>query len=226
MGNLKLTVQGRFCFNQGWLALFFCRKVHLHQSMDPAHSQIILSCFQAAELADERIEGFLKDWNPVQFSHKELITEAGQIERRLFVVISGVHAIYYPDRDGNRVVIGFAFDGSHSGVYDSFIDQSPSSYFLQSLTPSIAYWVSHESYLKWFDTYPGFDRWGRIVHGKLLIGRVERELELTTLSSEERFVKFMRRCPEPLHRIPQKWLASYLNMTPETFSRLMNSVAW
>lgn len=195
-------------------------------NMDAHHADVILHAFKDASLSSEDAERFLGDWKPAEFGRNELITEPGSVERRFFVMISGVHAIYFLDRDGNRIVIGFAFDGSYSGVYDSYMNQTPSNFFLQSLTPSSVYYADHQAYSSWFDSYPGFDRWGRLVHGQILFGRVEREMELTTLSSEERFVRFMRRCPEPLRKIPQKWLASYLNMTPETFSRLMNSVAW
>ena len=58
----------------------------------------------------------------------------------------------------------------------------------------------------------------------MLIGRGKREIELLTLSAEERYINFMRRCPKVLLQIPQKYLASYLNMKPETFSRLRASV--
>ena len=71
-----------------------------------------------------------------------------------------------------------------------------------------------------FETYPEFDKWGRVVHLQLLVGRVNREVELITKSSKERYETFIKRCPPELDRIPQKYLAWYLNMSPETFSRM------
>jgi CRP-like cAMP-binding protein len=40
------------------------------------------------------------------------------------------------------------------------------------------------------------------------------------LDTRERFLQFVERNPELVQRVPQKYLASYLNMKPETFSRL------
>ncbi len=195
-------------------------------SMEELHKQIILNAFKDAELSEEHAQEFLGLWKPVAISKHTLMTEVGKVERRFYVVIKGVQAVYLLDRKGNKVVIGFSFDGSYSGIYDSFVDREPSGYFLEALTDSELYYISPDEYDALFDKYPGFDRWGRIVHGFLLKGRVQRELEISTLTSEERFKLFMKRCPQQLRQIPQKYLAAYLNMTPETFSRLMNSVTW
>jgi hypothetical protein len=40
----------------------------------------------------------------------------------------------------------------------------------------------------------------------------------------ERFIYFVNRNPELLQRVPQKYLASYLNIKPETFSRFKHLV--
>lgn len=174
----------------------------------------------------EEEERFLEMWRPIEFKRNTFMTEAGSIERRFYVVINGVQAVYFLDQKGKKVVIGFSFNGSYSGIYDSFMDVEPSGFFLETMTDSELYYITRDQYESLFSEFKGFDRWGRIVHGELLRGRVKRELELSTMTSEERFRIFMKRCPKPLREIPQKYLASYLNMTPETFSRLFNKVTW
>lgn len=80
--------------------------------------------------------------------------------------------------------------------------------------------MNKANYDRLFELYPEFNYWGRIVHQELLIGRVKREVELITMTSRERYDSFMERCPKELLQIPQKYLAWYLNMSPETYSRL------
>ncbi len=48
--------------------------------------------------------------------------------------------------------------------------------------------------------------------------------ELLELSQKERFLKFVNRHPELLKRVPQKHLATYLNIKPETFSRYKHMI--
>jgi CRP-like cAMP-binding protein len=187
----------------------------------PTHVfEIIQSAFQPLSLDAEKHYGFFSFWEAVEFSRHQFITEAGKTEKAFYVVESGVQAIYILDLKGNKNVIGFSFDGSFSGIYDSFLYKKPSAYFLEALTPSKLWKISKANYDQLFELYPEFDRWGRIIHADLLVGRVQREIELTTLTAKERFQLFIDRCPDELRTIPQKYLASYLNMTAETFSRL------
>ncbi|MFY0600595.1 MAG: Crp/Fnr family transcriptional regulator [Cyclobacteriaceae bacterium] len=155
-----------------------------------------------------------------EFSTKEFIVEAGNVGKYFYFVQSGVQAMYLINRKGEKVVLGFSFGGSLSGVYDSFLYQKPSDYFLEALTPSRLIGINLENYKKLFDLFPEFNRWRIDFMESILFGRGKREVEMLTLTAKERFDVFMKRCPDELLQIPQKYLASYLNMKPETFSRL------
>ncbi|MFT4602443.1 MAG: CRP-like cAMP-binding protein [Arenicella sp.] len=185
--------------------------------------QLIQNAFKPIDFTQDDYSCFYNMWTACEFEKGEIITDIDQIERNFYIVIRGVQVVYVIDKNGTEKVIGFSFDHSFSGIYDSYIHSKPSKYILKSLTPSKMIKLSKSNYDSLFDTYPAFDRWGRIAHQELLIGRVNREIELITLSANERFEQFMSRCPKPLLGIPQKYLASYLNMTAETFSRMRKS---
>jgi CRP-like cAMP-binding protein len=187
------------------------------------YESLLKNAFAPTELDLSTHEFFFNCWEEVAYKRGDFITEAGKIEKYFYVVIEGVQAIYILTPNGEKKVIGFSFDGSFSGVYDSFIKQNESHYFLEALTPTRMIRMNFKDYEQLFELYREFDKWGRVVHQELLIGRVQREVELITLSAKERFDVFMKRCPEKLLEIPQKLIASYLNMTPETFSRLRAS---
>lgn len=189
------------------------------------HEELIINAFSPLHLSCASHPDFFEMWQEVSFKKHELITEYGKKEAFFYIVINGVQAIQLMSADGEEKVLGFSYDGSFSGVYDSFLQESISSYNLVALTNSKLLRVRKKDYDSWFEQYPEFDRWGRIAHQNLLMGRVQREVELISLSAKERFEKFMERCPDPLKLIPQKYLASYLNMTPETFSRLRAQIS-
>ncbi len=189
------------------------------------HDNLIINAFRPLQLDKKSFPYVFENWEDVDFEKGELITQPGQIENSFYIVISGVQCIYILTKEGEKKVIGFSFDGSFSGVYDSFLKQTPSHYYLEALTASKLIRISKTVYDQFFEMYPDFNYWGRIAHQELLIGRVQREIELVTLSAKERFEKFSERCPKPLLQIPQKYLASYLNMTPETYSRMRKSIS-
>ncbi|PRX56803.1 Crp/Fnr family transcriptional regulator [Flagellimonas meridianipacifica] len=165
-------------------------------------------------------------WVEKTFNQYDIITEAGSIEHYFYFVLEGVQALYILNEKGQKVVLGFSYTGSPSGVFDSFIAQTASSTFLEALKPSTLLGIHLSDYHHLFEKHPEFHKWGHLFFQNVLFGRLFREVELLTMSAEQRYVTFMQRCPEELKVIPQKYLASYLNMKPETFSRLRASVTY
>ena len=122
------------------------------------------------------------------------------------------------------MVLGFSYEGNFSGIYDSFLQGTPSDFFLEALTGTRMLAIKLSQYQFLFERYPEFNLWRKTFVENILFGRIRREVEILTKSADERYADFMRRCPEALKQIPQKYLASYLNLKPETFSRLRASV--
>ncbi|MEI9808160.1 MAG: hypothetical protein WDO16_09940 [Bacteroidota bacterium] len=44
-------------------------------------------------------------------------------------------------------------------------------------------------------------------------------MQMVKMTPRERFLNFVMKNPDLMQRVPQKYLASYLNIKPETFSR-------
>lgn len=194
--------------------------------MEPESNAFLKSFFKDISLSAVEENHFLSLWKVLNFKQNDLITEAGSIERYFYVVMKGVQAIYLLDKKGEKVVLGFSYMGSPSGVFDSFIEQKPSDTFLEALKPSALLAISRTDYLSLFNRFPQFHKWAHHFFRDILFGRLFREVELLTMTAEERYIAFMKRCPKELSVIPQKYLASYLNMKPETFSRLRRSTAY
>lgn len=192
--------------------------------LDEDSIKLIKETFKGVEIPEERESEFLSFWKEYTFSKKEIITGMHDIEKKLYLVKKGVQVIYLWNRGGEMVVLGFTFDGSLSGVYDSLLTRTPSKYDLLALSDSELLGINYEDYLRLFDLASGFEKWFRLFNQSILFGRHSREVELLTLNASERYRAFMKRCPDQLKEIPQKYLASYLNMKPETFSRLRASV--
>jgi hypothetical protein len=67
-------------------------------------------------------------------------------------------------------------------------------------------------------------RLGRLVITATMVLKDKWLSQLVKLSPRERFISFVTKHPELMQRVPQKYLASYLNIKPETFSRFKHLV--
>ncbi|MCY1222048.1 hypothetical protein D9M69_651860 [compost metagenome] len=64
--------------------------------------------------------------------------------------------------------------------------------------------------------------WAEILED-LVLQQIEREKDLLTHSPKERYERVLKRSPQLFQEIPNKHIANYLRMTPETLSRLKKS---
>ena len=176
--------------------------------------------FPYVDFTAEFERAFRAMWEEKVFKKGDFVTEAGRKERYFYFVFSGVQSIYLIEHKGDRIVFGFTYKGDFSGVYASFVADDISDYFLECLSDSRLYAINRANYFNLFEQHPSFNKWGRLFYQQILLGRHKREVELLMLTAKERYLKFIKRCPDELRNIPQKFLASYLYMKPETISRM------
>jgi hypothetical protein len=67
---------------------------------------------------------------------------------------------------------------------------------------------------------PNAEELGRLIITYMFIKKDNRYYSQLKNTTRERFLEYMTQHPHMLQRVPQKVLASYLNIKPETFSRL------
>lgn len=158
-------------------------------------------------------------WQERAFAKGALVTQVGLVENWFYIVKSGVQRLSFP-HDGEDISVGFSYDGSWCGAYDSFVSGKTSRFDVLALTDSILIGISRVDLLALYDRLPVMDRFGRLIMEELLVGRATREIEQLSLSAEERYNRMLMRNPRILQLVPQKDIASYLRMKPETFSRL------
>ncbi|TXI82176.1 MAG: Crp/Fnr family transcriptional regulator [Flavobacteriales bacterium] len=158
-------------------------------------------------------------WREHAFSRGAYICMVGQVEQYFYIVQTGVQRLSFP-HDGNDICVGFAYDGSWSGEYTSFVTRTPARFDVLAMTDSVLWGIRYDDLQRLFRELPVMERFGRLILEELLVGRALREIEQLSMSAEERYDRLVERSPHLLQLASQKDIASYLRMTPETFSRL------
>ena len=179
--------------------------------------------FKKVAFPEETWEDFAQHWELVSHPKNTLLTKPGQVEQYIYFVEDGVQRGYHLV-DGEEICVAFSFDHSYSGVVDSFITQTPAKYYLETISDSVLLRLSHHNLQELFQRHHTVERWGRLIAEDILVGKANREVAILSYTAEERYRRLMTQSPRCIQLIPQKYLASYLRMTPETFSRLRRKV--
>jgi len=174
--------------------------------------------FSSQTLSEEIWDEFTQDWEEISLGRKQFLTQPGEIERYLYVVLEGVQRGYCLQGE-REITVAFTYAPSYSGIPESFLSQQPSAYFLETLTDSRFLRISRESLSVLCNRHHMVERWARLIAEAVLIGMATRQREIMAFSAGEKFEAFMSRSRHLLQQIPHKYIASYLAMQPETFSR-------
>ena len=158
-----------------------------------------------------------------QFKKKEMITVAGEIERYLNFVVKGLARKYF--RNGaEELITQISLEGHIIHAQGSFHRQRPSHYFVEAIEPTTLISIDYDALNNIFSTNAKMERMGRLVSTDILVLNDRWQMMLLKMTPRERFLDFVERNAELMQRTPQKFLASLLNIQPETFSRFKHLI--
>lgn len=174
-------------------------------------------------LSTGAMESLLSKFKTVEYPRRALLTEAGQTERYLYFVLEGLQRSYFIHNDKD-ITFQFTYAGDFTGVPESFLLQKPSRFYLECLSPSRLLRLAYPDLQKLSDTYPELSDYRRRGVEYVLDRIILQQQNLMAMNAEERLQAFLQRSGHLLQQIPQKYIASYLNMSEATFSKLLNNV--
>ena len=125
-------------------------------------------------------------------------------------------------KDNNFVCIDLCYEGDFFGDYMSFLIQQPSPLEVVTFESSEIFRISHSEFIKLsFNTEFG-DKICRFAAEGLLIHKQDQQINLLIKSVVQRYEELLKKQPNISLRTPQKHIASYLGITPQSLSRIRN----
>lgn len=172
---------------------------------------------------EEILDYYLSHWRAYQLPKKTVMTAPEETERYMYFVREGIQKSYYLHEDKQHI-IAFTYPPSFSGIPESFLTQTPSRYFLETITDSTFLRISFDKHQELMQEHREIETLFRKATELILVGLVQRHYELMAYDMEQRFSSFANRSPHLFQLVSHKDLASYLRMDPTNFSKLFNSI--
>ena len=203
-----------------WLALGCHFKATV---MDPiAFFQSFLNKF--IPLSDAEFSDIIKPHLQLRrFKRKQVISAAGEVERYMNFVGEGIVRKYFK-RDDEELNMQISHEGHLIYSQESLNKETPSHYFLEAIENTTLVSIEFADLNTIFATNARMERLGRLVATEVTVLNERWQMMLIKLTPRERFLLFVQRNQQLLQRVPQKLLASLLNIQPETFSRFKHLI--
>jgi CRP-like cAMP-binding protein len=185
---------------------------HLKATFDPFYPAPI-EAWQAFANAGERM-----------FVHKEEILKANHtIERYFYFVLQGSGGVLLWNKH-NSICIDICLEHEILCDFASFLTQEATPIEIIAFEDSELLRISKSHYLELTKTSIGAAI-SRACSEALYIHKQQQQIDILTKTAKERYQALQTQHPQILQKIPQKYIASYLGITPQSLSRIRAELA-
>lgn len=157
--------------------------------------------------------------NELTLERNEYLNVEGSIDNNMYFIIEGSMRVFVID-EFEEHTIRFGYRNSFLSALDSYITNQPSKFYIQALKKSKVKVLKKKAFHEFMISSEEKKQLWISLLENLVFQQLERELDLLTSSPLDRYKRVKKRSPQLFQEIPNKYIASYLRMTPETLSRL------
>lgn len=140
-----------------------------------------------------------------------------------YFVAEGLQCLCVTDQP-NKHLIDLVSAPYCSSILKDIADHEFNRYYLQCLTRSRFIEIPKTGFEELLDENRHFERFMLEITERKLAEISQRYQNIISLSIEDRFKAFFKNNRELLQKVPHKYLASYLNMHPTNFSKLLGKI--
>jgi len=159
---------------------------------------------------------------PMKFAKGEQLLTEGQTCKNIYWIVKGLLRQYY-FKDGKELTEYMATENTIVMCIESLFKEEPSQLQIMALEPSLVYAMPKaELEAVAMKSVNIQILYRKILEESLIISQRRADL-LRFESAQNRYSKLMKTQPQLVLRAPLVYIASYLQMTPETLSRVRNS---
>ena len=177
---------------------------------------------QTFAFTEEEFELFLSHFAVKILTKKDYYLRAGVCCRSKAYLNKGCARNFVVDEKGHERILFFSFEDWWLGDFDSYYSGKPGTNYIQMLENSELLVISKDDFEKVEHEIPKLKQWYSSKMLRSASAARNRIEEMKTLSAEERYLKLIENQPHIFQRIPLQHIASYLNIEPQSLSRMRN----
>lgn len=155
----------------------------------------------------------------------EIFIHQGEYYKKITYIKRGLIRAYLFKDNGDEITTLIRWEDQFISSHDSILFNEPSRYFYQAVENTILLEVDYDIVQSFMARNPKLEV-GRIHFLKKMLGETIVKVEtFILLTPEERYLQFIKDKPNIINRIPSKYIATLLGITPVSLSRIRGRIA-
>jgi signal-transduction protein with cAMP-binding, CBS, and nucleotidyltransferase domain len=159
----------------------------------------------------------------IYVDREAVVKESNTIERYLRFVVKGSGGILLWNKN-NFVCTDLIIDNDFLCDYFSLITQDPSPSQVITFEKSVLFQISYSKLMNITEQNPYGDKFWRYGTTALFVDKHLHYIQSFTMTASEIYGLIFKHHPSIIQRIPQKFIASFLGITPQSLSRIRRNI--
>lgn len=156
----------------------------------------------------------------IDYPKSKALVNQGDVEMEQFFILEGILKRVVANSAGKEMILRFAAETEIDTSYAAWRLKTPIPYTIRAVTKVRAAKISMVNWVNFLEKYPEIKNQFEYEVMQLMSEVMAHTITLHLLDASGRVQRFMRKHAGLVERLPKKELAFYLNLTPETLSRL------
>jgi CRP-like cAMP-binding protein len=152
-----------------------------------------------------------------------LLFRRGQVCEEFIFITKGCLRFFYCPQE-IEISVWFAFPNTVGSEVQSFISGQPCRFDVQAIYPVHYISIPKKAFQQLREEIPAFNNFYIQLCEETITYIIDRLIAFQSQTADQRYKELLQQ-PEFMKLIPQKYLASYLGITPTSLSRLRKQIA-
>lgn len=160
------------------------------------------------------------------FEKGEILIKEGDNQKDIFFIRKGLVRCFLVNENGEEVTFQMFAENQAFGNVSAILFNEPSKYFFETFEKTKVYTADISSLQQIADTQTDLFGINNRSIGRVIFKRAFQRLDsFVLLSPEERYIQYVKENKNIIHRVPDKYIANVLGITPVSLSRIRGRIA-
>ena len=180
-------------------------------------------CKNIVPLTDEELKLIDTYFEVKELKKKDFLLQNGKVCNFIAFIVKGTIR-HFHIKTGEEKTCDISFENSWVTDFQSFTYNTTCIMNLQAMEDTTLFVIKRENLYKLYNECNKYETFGRLMAEQVAHRATEIAMSLSSDKPEERFNHLLKNQPDLFRRIPQKYIANFLGITPESLSRIQRRI--
>jgi CRP-like cAMP-binding protein len=194
-------------------------------AFDPYSQRILLYLQRFENLTYEDLVSLLQLARLRHLAASEVYIHQHSNHRKIALILRGLIRVYMVKQNGDQITTELNWEDQIVACQDAIFLHKPSRFTYQAMEDTDLLEIEYDALQALLESTPKLESTRKYFLMSMLAESMERIESFVLLSPEERYRQLVAQKPNIINRVPNKYIATFLGITPVSLSRLRRRMA-